>query len=137
MATGHQITITPADAHIEVFAGGQQLAASDRAVLLAETGMPPRYYFPREDVRTDLLRPTDRETTCPFKGQASYWSAQVGDHPLEDLVWSYQTPIPDAAGIAGLMCFYNERVELKVSNARPAGQQASSAVAAGTMTSQR
>jgi uncharacterized protein (DUF427 family) len=114
MATGHQITITPADAHIEVAVGGHQLADSDRAVLLTETGMPARYYIPRADVRTELLRPTARETTCPFKGQASYWSVQAGDEIHEDLVWSYQAPIPEAEGIAGLMCFYNERVELRI-----------------------
>jgi uncharacterized protein (DUF427 family) len=124
MATGHQITITPADVHIEVSVGGQRLAESDRAVLLTETGMPPRYYLPREDVRSDLLRPTDRETTCPFKGQASYWSVQVGDQVHEDLVWIYETPIREAAGIAGLMCFYNERVELSIGDVRSAGRQA-------------
>jgi uncharacterized protein (DUF427 family) len=130
MATGHQITITPADVHIEVAVGGQKLADSDRAVLLTETGMPARYYIPREDVRTELLRPTARETTCPFKGQASYWSVQVGDEIHEDLVWSYQTPIPEAEGIAGLMCFYNERVELSIGGERQADPQASSSPAA-------
>jgi uncharacterized protein (DUF427 family) len=70
--------------------------------------------------------PSARETTCPFKGQASYWSVQVGDDIHADLVWSYQTPIPEAAGIAGLMCFYNERVELSIGGERHAGQQISS-----------
>jgi uncharacterized protein (DUF427 family) len=88
--------------------------------------MPARYYIPRDDVRTDLLRPSARHTTCPFKGQASYWSVRVGDEIRENLVWSYQTPIPSAAGIAGLMCFYNERVELGIGGDRPAGQHSSS-----------
>jgi uncharacterized protein (DUF427 family) len=115
MSTGHTITIAPADQHVEVSIGGEKLAASDRAVRLDETGLPARYYIPRDDVRTDLLRPSARQTTCPFKGQASYWSVQVGDEVHENLVWSYQAPIPEAAGIAGMMCFYNERVELTVS----------------------
>ncbi|HVB44918.1 MAG TPA: DUF427 domain-containing protein [Streptosporangiaceae bacterium] len=118
MATGHQITISPAGAHIEVTLGGETLAESDRAVVLNETGLPARYYIPREDVRTELLRPTARQTTCPFKGQASYWSVQVGNEVHHDLVWSYQTPIPSAEGIAGLMCFYSERVELTIDGAR-------------------
>ena len=116
MASGHTITITPAERHIEVSVGGQLLASSDRALRLDETGSPARYYIPREDVRTDLLQPTARQTTCPFKGQASYWSAQVGGEVYENLVWSYQTPIPAAEQIAGLMCFYNDRVELTVSD---------------------
>jgi uncharacterized protein (DUF427 family) len=115
MASGHTITITPAERHIEVSVGGQQLASSDRALRLDETGLPARYYLPREDVRTDLLQATAHHTTCPYKGQASYWSAQVGGETFQNLVWSYETPIPAAEQIAGLMCFYNDRVELTVS----------------------
>ena len=118
MASGHQITITPSQLHVEVFLGGEKLAESDRAVLLDETGLPTRYYFPRQDVRTELLRPTSHQTTCPFKGQASYWSAEVGGEVHENLVWSYETPIPQAEGITGLLCFYTERTELTVNGRR-------------------
>ena len=119
MASGHTITITPAERHIEVSVAGQKLASSDRALRLDETGLPARYYLPREDVRTELLHPTAHKTTCPYKGQASYWSAQVGGEVYQDLVWSYETPIPAAEQIAGLLCFYNERVELTVSEHQP------------------
>ena len=126
MAAGHNIVIIPADRRIEVRVSGQQLAESDRAMRLEETGLPPRYYIPREDVRTELLRPTARKTTCPFKGQASYWSAQVGEELYKDLVWSYETPVPAAQQIAGLMCFYNERVELTISDPHRQDPRASS-----------
>jgi uncharacterized protein (DUF427 family) len=116
MAAVHTITIIPANRHIEVRVGGQKLAESGRAKRLDETGLRARYYIPREDVRTDLLRPTARKTTCPFKGQASYWSALVGGELHKNLVWSYETPIPAAGQIAGLMCFYNKRVELTISD---------------------
>ena len=119
MASGHKITTTPGSAHIVVTVGGEKLAETDRPVLLKETGLPTRYYLPREDVRTDLLRPTDTHTTCPFKGQASYWTAEVGGTAYEDVVWSYEHPIPAAAQIAGLMCFYPDRVEVTV-DGRPA-----------------
>ena len=118
MASGHTITITPAHAHVVVTLGGEKLAESDRPVLLDETGYPTRYYLPREDIRTDLLTPTDHVTTCPFKGQASYWSAQAGGETYRDLVWSYENPIPAAEGITGLMCFYPDRVELTVNGER-------------------
>jgi uncharacterized protein (DUF427 family) len=114
MSEGHRINITPSHVHVAVSVGGTEVAASDRAVVLEETGLPPRYYLPPEDVRVDLLRPTTSATTCPFKGQASYWSLQVGDQVYDDVVWSYQEPIPAAAGITGLLCFYNERVDLRV-----------------------
>ena len=115
MASGHTITITPAELHVEVTLNGEKLAESDRPVLLDETGLPTRYYLPREDVRTDLLRPTGTATHCPFKGDASYWAAQVGGETYDDVVWSYEKPIAGAEGITGLMCFYPERVEMTVS----------------------
>jgi len=118
MPPGHKITITPASRHLEVTLGGEKLAVTDRPVLLDETGLPTRYYVPREDIRTDLFRPSSLKTTCPFKGQASYWSVSVGDEVHENLAWSYETPIPSAEGIAGLLCFYPERVELTVDGVR-------------------
>lgn len=114
MTSGHTITIGPAGQHVQVSLDGVTLAESDRAVLLEETGLPRRYYLPREDVRTEFLRPTATRTRCPWKGEASYWSVRLGDRVHEDLVWSYQDPIPDAAGIASLLCFYAERVDQKI-----------------------
>lgn len=120
--TGHSITITPVEQHVEVRVNGVTVAESDRPVLLDETGLPTRYYLPRDDVRFDLLRATTSETVCPFKGQASYWSVEAGGDVHEDLVWSYEAPIPAAEGVTGLMCFYNERVDLVIdgeAQARP------------------
>jgi uncharacterized protein (DUF427 family) len=114
MTQGHTITITPSDAHVQVVVNGQTVADSDRPVLLDETGLPTRYYLPREDVRTDLLVPTSFQTTCPFKGQASYWSLKLDNETFDGIVWSYKTPIAGAEAIAGLLCFYNERADIKV-----------------------
>lgn len=118
MATGHKITIVPAEVHVEVRLGGQTIAESDRAMRLDETGLPARYYIPGDDVRTGLLEATAQRSTCPFKGEASYWSVKLGDEVYENIAWSYETPIPRAADIEGLLCFYNERVDLTVSPAR-------------------
>jgi uncharacterized protein (DUF427 family) len=118
MTQGHRITITPSDLHVEISVDGEKLASSNHPVLLDETGLPTRYYLPREDVRMELLRPTTTETTCPFKGQASYWSVEVGGKVHDDLVWTYRSPIPQAEGVAGLLCFYNERVDLAVDGER-------------------
>ena len=109
MASGHQITITPVDRHVEVTLGGEKLASSDRALLLEETGSPDRYYLPADDVRTDLLKATSTTSTCPFKGEAAYWSVEAGGEVYQDVVWSYPDPIPAAAQIAGLLCFWAER----------------------------
>jgi uncharacterized protein (DUF427 family) len=114
MTSGHRIQITPSDRHVVVTVGGVKVAETDRPVLLEETGLPTRYYLPRDDVRTDLIRRTSTETTCPFKGQAAYWSVEAAGEVHDDLVWSYEAPIPEAAGVTGLLCFYNERVDLVV-----------------------
>lgn len=118
MPRGHRITVTPADIHVEVRVGGQKIAESDRPVLLDETGLPTRYYLPREDVRTDLLKPTSNTTTCPFKGEASYWSLELGNEVHDNLVWSYEAPLPEVLAIGRLLCFYNEKVELIVDGER-------------------
>ena len=115
MSSGHTVTITPSDLHVEVRLDGQLLAETDRPVLLDETGLPRRYYLHPEDVRMDLLTPTSFHTTCPFKGEASYWSLTVGDTTHDGIVWGYPEPIDGAAGIAGLLCFYPDRTELTVS----------------------
>jgi uncharacterized protein (DUF427 family) len=120
MTQGHRITTTPADLHVEISVDGEKVADSRRPVLLEETGLPTRYYLPRQDVRMELLRPTATETTCPFKGQASYWSVELGGKVHDDLVWSYESPIPQAEGVAGLLCFYNERVDLALDGERQA-----------------
>lgn len=101
---------------MEVRLDGQTLASTRRAKVLDETGLPPRYYIPREDVQVSLS-PSNSASHCPFKGDASYWSARTGDLVLGDIAWSYEQPIPDAAPIAGLVSFYNERVDIVVDGA--------------------
>jgi uncharacterized protein (DUF427 family) len=90
------------------------VAESTAARVLQEGSLPPRYYLPPEHVRTDLLTRTDSSTTCPFKGAASYWTLELDGQRHEDLVWSYETPIPEMVEIAGLLCFYNDRVDIEV-----------------------
>lgn len=106
MAKGHTITIEQSDRHVRVVHDGHVLAESDRPLVLRETGCPPRYYLPAEDVRLDLLTPSDTHTHCPFKGTASYWSLPGAP----DLVWAYPDPKPDVAQIKNHLCFYEVEV---------------------------
>ncbi|MBJ3806348.1 DUF427 domain-containing protein [Streptomyces flavofungini] len=99
---GHRITVEQGTQHVRVEQGGQVVAESKRPLLLRETGFPVRYYLPPEDVRTDLLAPSDTHTYCPFKGTASYWS--LPDTP--DAVWAYPDPKPEVAEIKDHFCFY-------------------------------
>jgi uncharacterized protein (DUF427 family) len=89
-------------------------ATTDRALRLEETGLPARYYLPKEDVRMDLLQPTSFHTTCPFKGEASYWSAEIGGQRHDGIVWAYESPIPTVAELAGHVSFYPDRAQVSV-----------------------
>ena len=116
MTSGHTVTITPSQAHVEIRVDGVLLAESDHPVELYETGLPTRYYLRREDVRMDLFRPTTFTTQCPFKGDASYLTLELNGQTHDGIAWSYEDPIPAAREIAGLLCFYPDRVEMTVSD---------------------
>jgi uncharacterized protein (DUF427 family) len=109
-----RIDALPSSRHVQVIVGGVTVADSRRPTLLFETGLPTRYYLPLPDVRLDLLEPSDTTTRCPYKGTASYYSLRVGEERHEDLVWYYPAPLSESIRIAGLVCFYDDRVELLV-----------------------
>ena len=106
-----RIDTVPSSRPVRVVLGGETVAESTRAHFLFETDMPTRYYIPKDDVRMDVLSPTDSHTRCPYKGIARYWSAEIGGETFEDIVWSYPDPVPECPRIKDLMCFYNENVE--------------------------
>jgi uncharacterized protein (DUF427 family) len=107
-----RIDVRRSSRHVRIELDGRVLAESSRPILLFETGLPVRFYLPREDVRTELLRPTSTRTWCAYKGEASYWSLDVGEHTLEDLVWTYEQPLGDAADVVGRLAFFDERVDV-------------------------
>jgi uncharacterized protein (DUF427 family) len=96
---------------IRIELDGHVVAETTRARLLYETQVPTRFYLPREDVKIEL-EPSDLHTYCPYKGEASYWSFDVGGRRRENLVWSYEHPLPDAVEITGLVAFWDERVDV-------------------------
>ena len=118
-----RIDVCHSSRHIEVFVGGEKVADSRRPRLLFETGLPTRYYLPKEDVRMDLLVPSASHTQCPYKGVASYYSIQAGGQLYPDLVWYYPFPIPECPKIENLLAFYNEKVEIVVDGEREARPQ--------------
>jgi len=98
---------------VRVELDGAVLAESGSPVLVFETGLPTRYYLNRTDVDFSQLTPTDTVTACPYKGTTSgYWSARVGGEEHPDLAWSYDFPARELLPIAGLIAFYNERVDI-------------------------
>ena len=114
----HRVDVLSSSRHVEVRVGGVLVADSRRPRLLFETGLPVRYYLPKLDVRQDLLVPSPTRSRCPYKGEAVYWSVRDGDELLEDIVWSYPAPIPEAPKIENLLAFYNEKTDITVDGVR-------------------
>ena len=109
-----RVEILPSSRHVRIEVDGVTVAETHAPRLLFETHLRTRYYLPVTDVRTDLLRPSETVTHCPYKGAATYWSVDVNGTLHENLVWIYRAPLPESQKIAGLACFYNERVDLYV-----------------------
>ncbi|MBV9916127.1 MAG: DUF427 domain-containing protein [Solirubrobacterales bacterium] len=110
----HRVDVLSSDRHVRVSLDGQLLAESVRPTALFESNLPPRWYLPREEVLVPLL---DSETVsrCPYKGEASYHSVQLSSgEVVSDLVWCYRAPIAEASRIEGLVCFFNERVDIEL-----------------------
>ncbi|SCZ57775.1 DUF427 domain-containing protein [Thiohalomonas denitrificans] len=96
---------------IRIEALGEVIAETRRPTLLFETGLPTRYYLPLIDTRVDWLKPSDTVTRCPYKGEAHYYSLRIGEKSIDDVCWYYRYPTQEVAAIAGLVCFYPERVD--------------------------
>jgi uncharacterized protein (DUF427 family) len=113
-----RVDILPSSRHVRVEVAGVTVAESISPKLLFETGLPVRFYLPKTHVRLDLLVPTDTVSHCPYKGQAEWWSVRLGEHVHDDLAWSYRTPLPESQKIAGLIAFYNEKVDIYLDGER-------------------
>lgn len=115
-----RVDAVPSERHVRVEIDGELVAESRRPHALFETTLPTRWYLPAEDVRQDLLEPSDTVTQCPYKGTARYWSVRAGGRLHPDVAWSYPDPIPENPRIAGLIAFFNERTDMTIDGEREA-----------------
>ena len=106
------ITITPIAGPVTVAAGGTVLGTSHNALDLREGSYPSVVYVPRADIDMAFLERTQRATTCPHKGVASYYTIRAGGAVLDNAVWSYDTPKEGVEAIAGHLAFYTDRVQV-------------------------
>ena len=107
----YRFTFEPHSRRVRAELGGVALADSSRCVVLRETRLPPVFYFPRQDVRMDLLRASPHRSYCPIRGNASYWGAELDSRREENIAWSYDDPLPEALRIKGHLAFYAERLD--------------------------
>ena len=106
-----RVDVVASSRHVQVILGGETVADTKRARFLFETRLPTRYYIPQEDVRMELLVPSEKTSACPYKGRARYWSAKIGGRDYPDIVWFYPEPIAECPKIRGLLSFFNEQVD--------------------------
>jgi uncharacterized protein (DUF427 family) len=106
------ITVSPIFGLVTVAAGGVTIGTSQRALELREGSYPPVVYVPRQDIDMTRLTKTQRTTSCPWKGAASYYSVLIPGMVLENAVWSYEAPLPDMTAIAGYLAFYPDKVSV-------------------------
>jgi uncharacterized protein (DUF427 family) len=103
--------IEPTPKRIRAVLRRETVADSTRVLLLSESGLQPVYYFPRADVRAELLAPSDRRTRCPKKGEASYHTVRVGDRSEEALAWYYPEPLEGVEAIRDHIAFDFQRID--------------------------
>ncbi|HVS48579.1 MAG TPA: DUF427 domain-containing protein [Candidatus Dormibacteraeota bacterium] len=108
----HRIDVLDSSREVRVVVGGETVAFTRRARFLFETGLPVRYYIPKVDVMIDQLQPSQTKTACAYKGPTGrYWQATAADGTICDIAWCYEAPAHEVARIAGMVAFFNERVE--------------------------
>lgn len=101
----HWVHVEKSPRRVRVIFGGETVGDSKQVLLLREAFCLPVYYFPKEDVRVEWMAKTGQITHCPYKGDASYWTLEVGHKVAENAAWSYLEPSPECAGIKGAMAF--------------------------------
>lgn len=109
-----RISLSPAGGTVVVRAGGAIIAESAKAIRLDEAGYEPVYYIPRDDIGMAFLDRSDTRTTCPLKGEASYFHVMAKSGPITDAAWSYETPVAGLEAIAGLIAFYPDKAAVEL-----------------------
>jgi adenylate cyclase len=123
-ADPYRIEIEPIDGHLVAEFAGLSLADSRQAMVLRETNLPSFIYFPRDDVAMDLLAPIDRQTFCPFKGNARHWRLEATGRTINPAAWSYEEPLEESVQLKDHIGFYASAVDRYVLDGEPTGLRA-------------
>jgi len=110
----HRIEVRSSSRQVTVEVDGELLAESSNAIALFECSLPPRWYLPEEEVRAELVPNENVRTGCAYKGWANYHDVRAGDRIEPFLAWRYEEPLDGVERIRGLVCFFNERVDLRL-----------------------
>ena len=108
----HRVDCRPTQRRLRVEVAGTELVDTTDTIILFETALEPKLYAPKDTVRTDLLRPSPTTSYCNYKGECSWWTAEVGDEVIEDVAWSYEDPLPESEPIRGWLSFDPARADV-------------------------
>jgi uncharacterized protein (DUF427 family) len=112
----HRVRERAISGRVSVAIDGDVIADSGDVVKVEEDGNPPRYYFPREDVRMERLDRSATTTKCPFKGEAHYFSVNANGRRLQDAVWTYEEPYDEHADLKDRVAFWDDKLpEIEIS----------------------
>lgn len=103
--------LEPALKRLRVIYNGVTIADAQQGWRVLETSHPPVYYIAPADIHLEYLKPTRRRSFCEFKGNASYWTMQVGDRVEPDVAWSYAAPTGDFQALRDHIAFYASRMD--------------------------
>lgn len=106
----HKVEEKTLGRRVQVEVDGKIVADSTNVIEVDEDASPPRYYFPRDDVKMDMLERTETTSKCPYKGTAHYYSLKIGDQTLEDAVWTYEDPYDEHTALKGRLAFYDDKL---------------------------
>ena len=107
----HHVDQRPVRGRLRAVLGADVLADSDDVIEVTEDGNPPRYYFPRDNVRMDRMSASDTRTYCPFKGEASYYTMEFLDGVMTDAAWTLPDPYDEHADLKDRVAFYSEKFD--------------------------
>jgi uncharacterized protein (DUF427 family) len=110
----HRVDVHQSSRAVRVSAGDDLIAETAHPVLVFETSVPVRAYVPRRDLVAGHLAPSPTQTTCPYKGDATYWHVHAGGEKFADAAWSYELPLAAAMKIAGHVCFAADGITVDI-----------------------
>ncbi len=108
-----RVRLEPLTSRLTVHLGDTLVADTSRGIVVHEQGLPPRYYFPRADVKAELAR-GEGAGTCPWKGKWHHLDVVLGETTVARGAWTYGETTPVCQPVRDYVAFYDDKLEVRV-----------------------